>query len=251
MNQPSSPERTHYGFDAPGIMLGLLLGGGGAVLIGCAVRSLAPTGWQYVGAAGALLGAVPFFFGLLMVVYAFVGKARTREHILGLADLRGGETVLDVGTGAGLLLVGAAKRTSGGKVVGVDLWASKDLSNNAADATMRNVAAEGVVEGVEILTGDARDLPFADASFDRAVSLLCIHNIEDKAGQARACREIARVLKTGGRAVIGDYVPTHAYAAAFAAAGMTVVQSKPAFGVALSLMWIVVADKPAQSNTLP
>ena len=245
MTQQTTPvARAHYGFDAPGIMLGLSLGGGAVVLLGCVIAALAPGAWRYAGIIVALLGAVPLFFGLLMVIYAFFGKVRTRERILNLAKLRGDETVLDVGTGAGLLLVGAAKRAPHGKVIGIDLWASKDLSNNAAVTTMRNVAVEGVADRVEVQTGDARELAFPDASFDRAVSLLCIHNIEDKADQARACRQIARVLKPGGRVVIGDYVPTHAYAAAFADAGLTVVQSKPAFGVALSLMWLLVADKP-------
>lgn len=192
------PARAHYGFDAPGIMLGLSLGGGAIFLLGCVIAALAPGAWRYAGIVVALLGAVPLFFGLLMVIYAFVGKVRTREHILDLAKLRGGETVLDVGTGAGLLLVGAAKRTPRGRVVGIDLWASKDLSNNAAATTIRNAVAEGVADRVEVQTGDAREPAFPDASFDRAVSLLCIHNIEDKADQARACREIARVLNLAG-----------------------------------------------------
>jgi len=242
--------RAHadYGYDAPGIMLGLSLGGGAGVALGCVIAALAPGVWSYAGVIVEALAAVPLFFGVLMIVYAFVGKTRTRERILDLADLRGGETVLDVGTGAGLLLVGAAKRTPRGRVIGIDLWASKDLSDNAAATTLRNVALEGVADRVEIQTGDARALGFPDASFDRAVSLLCIHNIERKAEQARACHEIARVLKPGGRVVIGDYVPTHAYAAAFAEAGLIVMQSQPAFGVALSLMWLLVADKPLNST---
>ena len=248
MRTAAASKKVDYGYDAPGIMLGLLLGGAGAVVAGCIAASLAPSWWRHAGVLVAVVGAVLLFFGLLMVIYAFVGKARTREHILNLAGLRGDDTVLDVGTGAGLLLVGAAKRMPRGKVVGIDLWASKDLSNNAAAITLRNVAAEGVANRVEVLTDDARELTFPDASFDRVVSLLCIHNIEDKADQARACREIARVLRPGGRVVIGDYVPTHAYAAAFAEAGLKVVQSNPAFGVALSLMWIVIAEKPADAG---
>jgi SAM-dependent methyltransferase len=226
-------------------MFGLSLGGGVVVLIGWLVAALAPGAWSAVGIGIALLGALPLFFGLLMVVYALAGKVRTREHILGLADLRGDETVLDVGTGAGLLLVGAAKRVPRGKVIGIDLWASKDLSDNSAAATIRNSVVEGVSDRVTVLTGDARELAFPDAAFDRVLSLLCLHNIEPKTDQARACREIARVLKPGGRAVIGDYVPTHGYAKAFADAGLTVVQSRAAFGVALSLMWIVIVEKSA------
>lgn len=196
--QTTPPARAQYGFDAPGIMLGLSLGGGASVVLGSVVATLAPGAWRYAGMMVVVLAAVPLLFGLLMVVYAFVGKVRTREHILDLADLRGSETVLDVGTGAGLLLVGAAKRTPRGKGIGIDLWASKDLSNNAVATTMRNVVAEGVADRVEVRTGDAREMAFGDASFDRVVSLLCIHNIEDKADQVRACREIARVLKPGG-----------------------------------------------------
>lgn len=249
MSQRStSSPRPDYGWDAPGIMLGLLAGGGGAVVLGCSVAALAPALWRYLGVAVAVLGAAPLFLGVLMVGYALVGKARTREHILDLARLSGGEAVLDVGTGAGLLLVGAAKRLPHGTVIGIDLWSSKDLSNNAAATTLRNIAVEGVADRVEIQTGDARTLPFPDATFDRVVSLLCIHNIEDRADQAQACREIARVLRPGGRAVIGDYVQTHSYARAFEEAELRVIQSRPEFAVALSLMWIVVAEKPSANR---
>ncbi len=248
MPQYASPRaRAVYGFDAPGIMLGLLFGGAAGVWSGCLITVLAPgiasPFWRYTGSVAALVGAVPLFFGLLMVLYAFVGKLRTRDHIIHLCGLCGDETVLDVGTGAGLLLVGAAKRTPRGRVIGIDVWSAKDLSNNSSAATMRNATVEAVADRVDVQTGDARALPFPDASFDRAVSLLCLHNIEPKLDQARACHEIARVLKPGGRVVIGDYVPTHAYAAAFKDAGLTIIQSKPAFGVALSLMWILVAEK--------
>jgi ubiquinone/menaquinone biosynthesis C-methylase UbiE len=244
----TSSARPNYGWDAPGIMLGFLASGGGMILVGVLIASFAPGFWRCLGWAVAVFGAVPLFFGVLMVIYGLVGKARIRERILDLARLRGGETVLDVGTGAGLLLVGAAKRLPRGKVVGIDLWASKDLSNNALETTMRNVAIEGVTDRVEVQTGDARRLPFADESFDRVVSQLCIHNIEDKAEQTRACHEIARVLRPGGIAVLGDYVPTHAYARALEEAGMRVVQSRQEFAAALSNMWICVAEKTSPAR---
>lgn len=245
MSQTTSSKRAAYGYDAPGIMLGLSLGGGAAVVLGLVAARMLMGPWTYVGVAIAIVGAVPLFFGVLMVIYAFVGKTRTRDHLLDLAQLEGPLSVLDVGTGAGLLLVGAAKRLPQGRVTGIDMWSAKDLTNNASVTTIRNAEIEGVTDRVEIRTGDARTLDFPDDSFDRVVSLLCIHNIDDKVDQARACREIARVLAPGGRVVIGDYVPTTAYAAAFAAAGLRVIQSEPAFGVALSLMWVTVAEKAA------
>lgn len=73
--------------------------------------------------------------------------------------------------------------------------------------------------------------------------MLCIHNIEDKTDQEKACFEIARVLKPNGTALIGDYIPTTEYAKAFAKAGLTVKSSKPYFTTAYALMWIVEATK--------
>lgn len=86
-------------------------------------------------------------------------------------------------------------------------------------------------------------MSLADASFDVVLSLLCLHNIEPEADQATACREIAR--KPGARVVIGDDVPTHAYAAALRTAGLTIHRSSSALGVAGALMWVLQADKPA------
>ena len=247
-SQPFEPARANYGYDAPGIMLGLLLGRLVTVGAGCLVATAFIGRRRYAGLVLAIGGVVPIFLGLLMLIYAFAGKARARDHILDLARLDGAESVLDVGTGAGLLLVGAATRLRAGRVVGVDLWAAKDLSNNAAAVTLRNADVEGVGDRITVLAGDARALDFPDASFDRVVSLLCLHNLAERADQSQACREIARVLKPGGRVVVGDYVPTHAYAHALAAAGLTVMQSRAASVVALSLMWVVLADKPADRS---
>lgn len=244
MRDQSPRPRTDYGFDAPGVMAGLLGGGAAAILLGGAVATRVDDWPHWLGVGAATIGIVPFGLGVLMLVYWLVGKRRTRDRILDLAGLTGSESVLDVGAGAGLLLVGAAKRLPRGQVTGVDLWSAKDLSNNSADATRRNIALAGVADRCEIVTGDARSLPFADDRFDRIVSLLCLHNIDGEADQARACGEISRVLRPGGRVVVGDYVPTGRYAAAFADAGLRVVRSGPALGVALSLMWIVVAEKP-------
>jgi cyclopropane fatty-acyl-phospholipid synthase-like methyltransferase len=59
-----------------------------------------------------------------------VGKLWARDRLLDGLELRGDETVLDVGCGRGLLLIGAAKRLTTGKAPGVDIWQAEDLSGN-------------------------------------------------------------------------------------------------------------------------
>src|SRR5207244_4492190 len=118
---------------------------------------------------------------------------------------QGDERALDVGCGSGLLLIGAANRLTTGEAVGVDIWNRKDLSNSGPEATLRNASAEGVADRVRVQEGDARQLPFGDESFDVALSLNVLHNIHQPVGRAKALREIVRVLKPGGRAVLTDY----------------------------------------------
>src|SRR5439155_13314827 len=95
-----------------------------------------------------------------------VGKLRFREKLLSEIPWRGDEQVLDVGCGHGLMLIGAAKRLKTGKAIGVDLWQKEDQAGNSREATWENIALENVAERVELKDGDARQLPFADGSFD-------------------------------------------------------------------------------------
>jgi ubiquinone/menaquinone biosynthesis C-methylase UbiE len=188
--------------------------------------------------AGCLLG------GLLMIYMSKVGKLRIRDRVLGMVSWRGNERVLDVGCGRGLLLIGAAKRLSSGAAVGVDIWSGKDLSGNTAEATIRNARAEGVAERVEVTGGDGRALPFADGSFDVVVSSTALHNIPDAAGRERAVREIARVLRPGGRVVISDIRYLADYAAAFRDAGMQAEIKRPLLMGVLFPMMTMGAIRP-------
>src|SRR4051812_34297367 len=140
-----------------------------------------------------------------MLAYTRWGKFRHRERILDLARLTGGETVLDVGTGRGLLAIGAARRLSSGRAVGIDIFQKSDLSGNSLAAALANVAAEGVLARCEIRHEDARTLALADGSVDAVVSNLCLHNIHPRAERERALAEIARVVRPGGRAIVSDF----------------------------------------------
>jgi ubiquinone/menaquinone biosynthesis C-methylase UbiE len=174
-------------------------------------------GWGLVGVAQAGL----------MVRSSRTGKLEERDRLLDELPWRGDERVLDVGCGRGLLLIGAAKRLTTGRAVGLDLWRKQDQTGNDPAATVANARAEGVAERVELCDGDARRLPFGGQTFDVVLSSLALHNIPGAAGRAAAVGEIVRVLKPGGRVVILDFRGTKQYAAALAAAGLGDVRRPP------------------------
>jgi arsenite methyltransferase len=207
----SAFAKPNYGIDAPPVVWALFLVGiaclvlawFGTLTIGPVTFLLAPSFWIVGGLFLAEAG--------LMIVYAKYGKFRHCERMMKLVPWRGDEQVLDVGTGRGLLMIAAARRLSSGKAVGIDIWSAKDLSGNSQQNTLRNAELEGVRDRVEVHTADATKMDFPDASFDVVLSNLCIHNIPSRAGRKRACQEIMRVLKPGGRAVISDYKYTRNY----------------------------------------
>lgn len=237
-------KKINYGFDAPGIMRNLISFGAMVLSIGIVFPIYFDNHiLKYFSYAVIVIGAIMFILGIAMFAYGLKGKYRTRDLILSKINWKGDEQVLDIGTGQGLLMNGAAKYLTTGKSIGIDIWSNKDLSDNSITKTLENAALEGVKDKLEIKNEDARSMSFADNSFDVVLSLLCIHNIEPKADQEKACFEIARVLKPNGIAIIGDYIPTTEYAKAFAKAGLKVKRSKPYFTTALALMWIVEATK--------
>jgi ubiquinone/menaquinone biosynthesis C-methylase UbiE len=179
---------------------------------------------MWLGVVVTFVSVFPFALGVLMLHYSKTGKFRCRDRILDFIEWKGQETVLDVGTGRGLLLIGAAKRTTG-HVVGIDLWRQEDLSSNHAENTAANAALEGVADRVEVANQDAQHMHFSDFTFDAVFSNLCLHNIPTLEGRKQACREIARVLKPGGVAVISDYTTVEDYKRALAAAGCHVQPS--------------------------
>ncbi|MFT3912735.1 MAG: class I SAM-dependent methyltransferase [Anaeromyxobacteraceae bacterium] len=201
------PPRADYGLDAPPVVRNLLIVGALGIL---SLITRAAGLWNGESPF-ALLGRPLISAGLSCGVMAAwmiwsskFGKVREREAYLDLLEWRGDERVLDVGCGRGLFLVGAARRLSTGRAIGIDIWQAEDLSGNQPAAPLHNAAIEGVAERVEVQTADARKLPFDDRSFDVVLSSAAIHNIYDAGERETAVREIARVLKVGGRVLIVD-----------------------------------------------
>jgi ubiquinone/menaquinone biosynthesis C-methylase UbiE len=224
------------------VILNFLVLGTVLVLAGLGLRFEKGFGW---GWGLVWWGSTWWATALLMVMYAKFGKFRQRDRILDLAQLGGGETVLDVGTGRGLLAIGAARRLTTGRSIGIDVFQKEDLSGNSLERTQANLVAEGVEGRVEIRADDARKLSLESASVDRVVSNLCLHNLYKKDERAQALAEIVRVLKPGGRAVISDYKLVDEYAAAFRAHGLTVAKHGPYLMDTFPPLRIVVAIKPA------
>ncbi|GGY22230.1 class I SAM-dependent methyltransferase [Paludibacterium paludis] len=223
-------QRIDYGVDAPGAVRNLLLLGltgwalWAAWLLGPADHPLVIrlSGFVLLAEALVVLAALSILFtagGVWMLWESRIGKLRRRDRLLSLIDWHGGEQVLDVGCGRGLLLIGAAKRLTSGSATGIDIWQKEDLTGNHAAAAWNNIRLEGVESTVDLMTCDMRRMPFPDASFDVIVSMAAIHNIYDKQGREWAIAEIARVLKPGGHALIDDIRHLDQYERVFAQAG--------------------------------
>ncbi len=247
--QPSLVEgKTDYGIDAPGVVLTFLLLGPALIVAGVLMFTLGHGNlWRSLANTGVWSGSFCTAEGLLMLLYAKVGKFRHRDTMLAMHDWRGDEQVLDVGTGRGLLLIGAAKKLTYGHGIGIDIWSSKDLSGNAADNTERNIELEGVAGKLELRSEDARKMSFPDGSFDVVLSNLCLHNIPGSDGRTAACREITRVLKPGGVALISDFQKTSEYARTFRQAGLEVSRSGMFIWTTFPPLRIVKAMKPEAS----
>jgi SAM-dependent methyltransferase len=216
-------KRPHYGIDAPTVVRNLILVGAAALVLAVVSYLL---DWPLTRmATGITIGCL--ISAGCMVWSSKVGKLRARDPLLDGLALRGDETVLDVGCGRGLLLIGAAKRLTTGKAVGVDLWQAEDLSGNRPEATQENARLEGVAERVEVKDGDARRLLFADGTFDVIVTKWVLHNIYNAAERDTAVREIARVLKPAGRLLLGDVRHTGRYAQVLRQSGLEDVRRSP------------------------
>jgi ubiquinone/menaquinone biosynthesis C-methylase UbiE len=124
----------------------------------------------------------------------FLTRSRLRE----LLSLRLGERVLEVGPGTGYYSLHAARWLEPGGTLDI-----LDIQQEMLDDTMQRAQALGI-SNVLPTRGDAQVLPYPDGHFDAAYLVATLGEVPDK---QRALRELRRVLKPGGRLVVGESQP--------------------------------------------
>ena len=121
-----------------------------------------------------------------------------RRALVGYARAHMGERVLDVATGTGDVAIAFARRTRAAVVVGLD------PSEGMLEVASKKLAQEALDGRVRLVEADALALPLADASVDVVSIAFGLRNLPD---YERGMREMARVLKPGGRLVILEFLP--------------------------------------------
>jgi len=122
------------------------------------------------------------------------GFLNLRDEIISLAQLNPADRALDIGAGTGLLTLAAAPQ--------VCYVAALDISPAMCRYLETKLASVPAVN-VDVLVGNATELPLAHGSVDVVLSNYCLHHLRD-ADKHLALSEIWRVLRPGGRVVIGD-----------------------------------------------
>jgi ubiquinone/menaquinone biosynthesis C-methylase UbiE len=143
----------------------------------------------------------------------------TRQRLADILEAQPGERVLEVGPGTGYYALPVAR--SLGPEGRLDVL---DVQQEMLDHTLRRAAEQGI-ENIEPVRADAREMPYADDSFDAAYLVTVLGEIPD---QGAALRELRRVVRPGGRIVVGElfgdpHMVTHrALREQASAAGLTV-----------------------------
>ena len=119
----------------------------------------------------------------------------TREHLREILEPMPGERLLEVGPGTGYYTLPVAEWLSPGGHLDV-----LDLQQEMLDHTLRRAAEDGI-DNITPTRADACELPYPDDSFDGAYLVTVLGEIPD---QDAALRELRRVVKPGGRIIVGE-----------------------------------------------
>lgn len=189
-----------------------------------------------------VMGSAAIFFATLIAMGIWssrIGKLLMRDRMIDELHLNGNEQVLDVGCGKGLLTVGIAKKLYNGKVSGLDHWQGTFEYNYTREMAEKNVVIENVANRVDIVNGDAKNLPFDAKKFDIITSSLAMHHVGDG---YQAFREMMRVLKPGGCIAIAD-MPAAKIKRQMIDEGFEIILIKPLVRLFFMKVRLIIAKK--------
>jgi demethylmenaquinone methyltransferase/2-methoxy-6-polyprenyl-1,4-benzoquinol methylase/phosphoethanolamine N-methyltransferase len=144
---------------------------------------------------GRLVSWAPFY-DVLINLMTFGRMRQLRQMTVDYAQVRLGESVLDIGCGTGAVII-PAKMKAGNKGIAVGIDPDPDMISIA-----RQKATKAGLE-IDFRIGVIESLPFADNTFDVVTSSLMMHHLSDKL-RIKGLAEIWRTLKPGGRIMIAD-----------------------------------------------
>lgn len=207
-------QKSNYGFPLSHIFLRLLI----VLALLLVVLYLFVIGISiYIAViVGICFVPVYVFFGVIQYKNKFLtNRNKLLEKIIKIADLKGNETVLDLGTGSGFLAIGFAKHLSSGKSFGLDKFSLKSdslktqilcmikinfIGNTLKNAKM-NARFEKVDDKCKFIEADlAKPFNFSDKFFDIVVSSQFLYCLSED-DRANVLKEIDRVLKKGGKII--------------------------------------------------
>lgn len=162
-----------------------------------------PSGYGIVGLIIGVILLVPTLITVIITRAANNRRFRIRDGIMHHANLRGDEQILDVGVGSGITLFGCAKKLTSGKGIGIDIY-DPNAGGGTPEIFWKNARKEGVTDRVELKNMDARNMTFADNSFNVVISTFAFHHVGNESSRRKAAQEIVRVLKPGGKVLVYD-----------------------------------------------
>lgn len=193
-------RKFDFGWD-PGWTVGLLIAALIAVSAAVALQVSLPSLWPAVWAL--LFFAANFFAGFVIMA----GYRRADFAVLPVADFISGpnDLILDAGCGAGRTSIALSPAIGQGRIIAVDRFDASYIDGGGRALLDCNLELAGLSERVEIHAADLTDLPFSDGTFDGIIST----NVFDHLGRGKqkAVAEAARVLRPGGRFLVGLSVP--------------------------------------------
>ena len=133
-------------------------------------------------------------------------QTRIRKFVLNEVVWDGKGEALDIGCGNGALTVELAKKYPKARVIGIDYWGGGwGYSKKACE---KNAEIEGVADRTKFQKASAAALPFADNSFEVAISNFVFHEVQEIRDKREVIKEALRVVKKDGNFAFQDLFPS-------------------------------------------